>query len=235
MRKWMIAAALLAASFSDSQAQGVELSYGLKGGYGRSTMRAPRRADITNVSGYYTFNSEFYLDIAFTEHFSIQPGLGVTGRGAKINVLQEEASTTTTFYKYQSNPIYLELPVNFIAKIPIGDIFDKCNVILGGGPYVAYGIAGKQKVSGKFLGKSFSSEDNITFSNDDQPVNSNNFYGEFKKFDFGLNAIAGLEYHWLTLNVGYAYGAVNINPGANLSPIDRVKNRSWYASVGVKF
>lgn len=233
MRKWMIAAALLAAGTLDVQAQ--EISFGLKGGYGRSIVRAPRRADVTNVSAIYTFNSLFYVDIALTDRFSIQPGLGVTGRGAKIDVLTEENTPLTTFSKYKSNPIYLELPVNFVAKIPVGDIFDKCNIILGGGPYVAYGIAGKQKVEGKFLGKSFSNENNLSFSNEDQPVNSENFYGDFKKFDFGLNAIAGIEYHWATFNFGYSYGTVNVNPGANLTPIDRMKNRSWYASIGVKF
>lgn len=233
MRKWMIAAALFAAGTVDVQAQ--EVSFGLKGGYGRSIVRAPRRADITNVSAIYTFNSLFYVDIALTDRFSIQPGLGITGRGAKIDVLTAENTPLTTYSKYKSNPIYLELPVNFVAKIPVGDIFDKCNIILGGGPYVAYGVAGKQKVEGKFLGKSFSVDNNLTFSNDDQPVNSENFYGEFKKFDFGLNAIAGIEYHWATFNFGYSYGTVNVNPGANLTPIDRIKNRSWYASIGVKF
>lgn len=229
----MIAAALFAAGTVDVQAQ--EVSFGLKGGYGRSIVRAPRRADITNVSAIYTFNSLFYVDIALTDRFSIQPGLGITGRGAKIDVLTAENTPLTTYSKYKSNPIYLELPVNFVAKIPVGDIFDKCNIILGGGPYVAYGVAGKQKVEGKFLGKSFSVDNNLTFSNDDQPVNSENFYGEFKKFDFGLNAIAGIEYHWATFNFGYSYGTVNVNPGANLTPIDRIKNRSWYASIGVKF
>lgn len=233
MRKWMIAAAFFATTVTNVQAQ--EISFGVKGGYGRSIVRAPRRADITNVSAIYTFNSQFYVDIALTDGFSIQPGLGITGRGAKINVLTEENTPLTTFSKYKSNPIYLELPVNFVAKIPIGDIFDKCNVILGGGPYVAYGVSGKEKVEGKFLGKTFSRSENITFSNDDQPVNSENFYGEFKQFDFGLNAIAGIEYHWGTFNFGYTYGAVNINPGANLTPTDRMKNRSWYASIGVKF
>jgi hypothetical protein len=37
----------------------------------------------------------------------------------------------------------------------------------GAGPYLAIGIAGKNKTEGKFLGTSFSSEDNIVWSDDD--------------------------------------------------------------------
>jgi hypothetical protein len=172
------------------------------------------------------------MDIPLSTGFSIQPGLAVNGKGAKIDVWDKTGGTYT---RYKSNPIYLELPVNFLGKMAIGDIFTKCNFIFGGGPFVSYGVSGKQTVEGKFLGKSFSSEDNITFSNDDQPVNSRNFYGEFKQFDFGLNALVGIEYHWATFNVNYSYGVVNVNPGANLTPIDRMKNRVLSASVGVRF
>jgi hypothetical protein len=129
----------------------------------------------------------------------------------------------------------LELPVNAVAKIPVGDIFDKCNIILGGGPYVALGVSGKNNITGKKIGIAYSAEENISFSNKDQSVNSTNYYGEFKKYDFGLNALAGIEYHWATFNINYAYGLVNVNPGANLTAIDRMKNRVWSFMLGVRF
>lgn len=232
MNKIIISASLLAAMLFGNKTEAQELSYGIKAGYGKAVVRAPKRSDIYNIGSIYTFNVTAYLDIPLSDGFSIQPGLAVNGKGGKINVYDQKSKT---FTNYESNPIYLELPVNAIAKIALGDIFDKCNIILGGGPFVSYGIAGKQKVNGKVLGASFSSEDNITFSNDDQPVNSRNFYGEFKKYDFGLNALAGIEYHWATFNVSYSYGLVNVNPGANLTSTDRLKNRVLSASVGVRF
>ncbi len=236
MNKFFVSATLFASLFFGNNAQAqyddMEVSYGVKAGYGFSTLRTPRRADVTKVDGMWTFNFTTYMDIPVTEGFSIQPGLAVNGKGATINVLPKNEFTNT---EYKSNPVYLELPVNFVGKIALGDIFDKCNIIFGGGPYVSYGIAGKQQVNGKLLGSNFSSEDNIIFSNDDQPVNSTNFYGQFKKYDFGLNALAGIEYHWATFNINYSYGAVNVNPGANLTPTDRMKNRVLSASIGVRF
>lgn len=232
MNKIIISVSLLAAMLCGNKTSAQEVSYGIKAGYGKATVRAPKRSDVTDVSGIYTFNATAYLDIAFSDRFSLQPGLAVNGKGATIMVLPRSSATYT---EYKSNPIYLELPVNAVAKIPIGDIFDKCNIILGGGPYVSYGVSGKQKVNGKILGSAFSSDDNITFNNDDKKVNSRNFYGTFKQYDFGLNVLAGIEYHWATFNLNYSYGVVNVNPGANLTAIDRMKNRVFSASIGVRF
>lgn len=232
MNKLLISATVLAAMLFGNKTQAQEISYGVKAGYSLSSLRAPKRSDIYDVSRMGNYNFGTYIDIAFTEGFSLQTGLAVNGKGATVLVGDR---TSKTWTEYKCNPYYLEIPVNAIAKIPIGDIFTKCNIILGGGPYFAMGISGKNKITGKILGAAFTEDQNITYSNDDQPVNSTNFYGEFKTFDFGLNALAGIEYHWATFNINYSYGAVNINPGANLTPIDRVKNRVLSASIGVRF
>lgn len=232
MKKIITSAALLAAMMFGIDSQAQEISYGAKAGYGFANLRTPKRADISNVSKIRTYHVATYIDLAFTEGFSLQTGLSVVGKGANIMVGD---NTSGTYAEYRTNPYYLELPVNAVAKIQLGDIFDKCNIILGGGPYVAMGVGGKNKINGKVLNKKFATEDNILFSNDDQPVNSTNYYGEIKNYDFGLNALAGIEYHWATFNITYSYGAVNVNPGANLSPTDRMKNRTLSASIGVKF
>jgi hypothetical protein len=232
MKKTLIGAAVLAAMLFGKDTQAQEITYGVKAGYSIATVRAPKRSDIFGVNQIGTYNFASYIDLALSDGFSFQTGLSVNGKGTNLTIGDRKSKTWT---EYNSNPYYLELPVNAVAKIAIGDIFDKCNIILGGGPYVAMGIAGKNKINGKKLGIAFESEDNLLYSNDDQPVNSNNFYGEFKNFDFGLNALAGIEYHWATFNINYQYGAVNVNPGANLSPIDRMKNRVWSASFGIRF
>lgn len=231
MKKMIISATLLAAMLFGNESQAQEITYGVKIGYSIANVRAPKRLDIYDIHQIGTYNFASYIDFAFTEGFSLQTGLSVNGKGTKLTVGDRDSKTWT---EYKSNPYYLELPANAIAKIAIGDIFDKCNIILGGGPYVAMGVGGKNKINGQLLSKKFESTDNIMFSNDDQPVNSTNFYGEFKNFDFGLNALAGIEYHWATFNINYQYGLVNVNPGANLSPTDRMKNRVWSASIGVR-
>ncbi|MES2477578.1 MAG: outer membrane beta-barrel protein [Bacteroidota bacterium] len=232
MKNILISAAVLGAMLFGNETQAQEITYGVKAGYSFANVRAPKRLDIYDVRQIGTYNFSAYIDLPFSEGFSLQTGLSINGKGTKLTVGDREGKTWT---EYNSNPYYLELPANAVAKIAIGDIFDKCNVILGGGPYVAMGVSGKNKINGKTLGVAYDSEDNIMFSNDDQAVNSRNFYGEFKNFDFGLNALAGIEYHWATFNLNYSYGMVNVNPGANLSAIDRMKNRTWSASIGVRF
>jgi hypothetical protein len=232
MKKIIISATLLAAMLFGNESQAQEITYGVKVGYSIANVRAPKRSDIYDIHQIGSYNFASYIDLAFTEGFSLQTGLSVNGKGTKLTVGDR---TSKTWTEYKSNPYYLELPANAVAKIAIGDIFDKCNIILGGGPYVAMGVGGKSNANGQLLGKKFETTDNITFSNDDQPVNSTNFYGEFKNFDFGLNALAGIEYHWATFNINYQYDVVNVNPGANLSPTDRMKNRVWSASIGVRF
>jgi hypothetical protein len=232
MKKIFISVSILGAMLLGTTANAQEISYGIKGGYNFANVRATKKADITNNVRIGSFVVSTYLDINFSEHFSLQTGLAVNGKGSTITVGNTNTSTWT---EYKSNPIYLELPVNAVAKIPVGDIFDKCNIILGGGPYVALGVSGKNNITGKKIGIAYSAEENISFSNKDQSVNSTNYYGEFKKYDFGLNALAGIEYHWATFNINYAYGLVNVNPGANLTAIDRMKNRVWSFMLGVRF
>ncbi len=232
MKKIILGTTVILSFLIADQSTAQELKYGFKAGFNASRVRAPKRADISETSQIGSFNTQAYLDIPLSEGFAFQAGLGVSGKGANILVGNKLNATWT---QYRCNPIYLELPVNAVAKIQLGDIFDECHIILGGGPYVAMGISGKVNEEGKTLGINQSSDYNMAFTNADKPVNSQNFYGKFKNFDFGLNALAGIEYHKLTFNVNYGYGLVNVNPGANLSPIDRVKNRVWSASVGVRF
>jgi hypothetical protein len=231
MKKIIIGASVLGAMLMGHTTQAQELTYGLKAGYTVSNVHAQKKSDITETKSMSSFNVAAYVDINFTDHFSLQTGLSVIGKGSSIAVGQRNDFTWT---EYNSNPIYLELPINAVAKIPLGNIYDRCNIILGGGPYVAMGVAGKNRMNGNYLGRSFSTTENLNFSNDDQPVNSTNYYGEFKKFDVGINALAGIEYHWFTFNLNYGYGVVNVNPGANLTQIDRFKNRTFSASVGVR-
>ncbi len=233
MKKLFIAFTLFASTFTLNSSKAQELSYGLKVGYGLAHVRATNTLDIYDTKQVKTFNVNAYVDIPLGEQFSFQTGLGVIGKGAKITVGNNKFSTT--WADYETTPYYLELPFNAVAKVPVGDIFDKCNFIFGMGPYVGMGIGGKNKVKGAAMSTSINTEENIIFTDADKPLSSPNFYGKYKNFDFGLNALVGLEYHWFTFNVNYQYGAINVNPGANLSAVDRVKHRVWSAAIGVKF
>ena len=91
--------------------------------------------------------------------------------------------------------MYVELPVNLIVKIPLGDANDaeQSKLFFGAGPYIAMGVGGKNKVEGKIAGVSFSDEESIDFSNDDPTTGAEEGtgFGIMRRFDYGLNATAG--------------------------------------------
>src|SRR6185295_177476 len=92
---------------------------------------------------------------------SIQPGIFFTTKGSKT---QSGSTSDPNYFKATTNPMYVEIPVNLVFKAPVGE---QSKFFVGAGPYIAIGVAGKNKVEGKVLGVSFSREKSIEWSNDD--------------------------------------------------------------------
>jgi hypothetical protein len=109
-------------------------------------------------------------------------------------------------------------------------------IFAGAGPYAAYGLGGKNKIEGSFLGAGFSDEDDIDYSNDNPRTGNNGsrYQGSLKRFDFGVNLLAGVEINHVMFNVGYGYGLVNIRPGSD-NDNGRYRNRVASASIGFLF
>ena len=102
----------------------------------------------------------------------------------------------------------------------------------GAGPYVAMGIGGKFKAEGLF---DFSSD--IQFSDDDPLTSDEEGAGAFivRRFDYGLNAIAGIEASNLVLSAGYGLGLAKVQSGSNSSSDQNNKHRVFSLSLGFKF
>lgn len=99
------------------------------------------------------------------------------------------------------------------------------------------GIAGKNKVDGKLLGTSFSSEENIKWSNDDPSTlgyEEGAGYGIMKRFDYGLNALAGIETRGAVFTFNYGLGLAKLQSGSNSSADDKNKHRVLSFTVGLK-
>src|SRR5699024_2921308 len=120
-------------------------------------------------------------------------------------------------FELTQNTMWLEVPVNLVGKIEAG----MGNVFLGAGPYVAFGLSGKNKLSTSSNG---SFEDEFKFGKDNT----------LKNTDFGINFTAGYEFdNGLQIHGGYGLGLTNI-VGKNLEPVTGdVKNRVW--SIGIGF
>lgn len=186
--------------------------------------------DIDENKMLASFQAGFSGDIFITKHFFFQPGIYFTGKGSKT---QSGNTTDATYYRATSNPYYIEIPANFVFKtdpLPV-------KFFAGAGPYIAMGIAGKNKVDGKFLGTSFHSEENIKWSNDD-PATLNYEegagYGIMKRFDYGANIIAGIETKSALFSVNYGLGLAKLQSGSNSSADDKNKHRVLSLVIGFK-
>jgi len=118
-----------------------------------------------------------------------------------------------------------------------GPIGGDAKFFAGAGPYLAIGIAGKNKTEGKFLGTSFSSEKDIEWSDDDPTTldyEEGAGFGIMKRFDYGLNGTAGFETKNIVLSVNYGLGLAKLQSGSNSSEDDKNKHRVLSFTIGFK-
>ncbi|MBL7732466.1 MAG: PorT family protein [Chitinophagaceae bacterium] len=184
--------------------------------------------DENNVLGSFQLGVTGNIKILPMLYF--QPGIIFTGKGSKT---QSGNTTDPTYYRASSNPRYIEVPVNFVLKTPTGPV----KLFAGAGPYIAVGVSGKNKVEGKFLGAAFSSEKDIRWSDDDPSTlgyEEGAGYGIMKRFDYGLNALAGIELTRLVLAVGYGHGLAKLQSGSGSGSDDQNKHRVFSVTVGLR-
>jgi hypothetical protein len=162
--------------------------------------------------------------------FAIQSGLVFTGKGTKT---QSGNEGDANWYRATTNPYYLEVPVNFVFKTATGPV----KFFAGAGPYLAIGIAGKNKTRGSFAGVAFSSDKSIDWSNDD-PTTLNEDegagFGIMKRFDYGLNGLVGIETQNLTFSANYGLGLAKLQSGSNSGADNNNKHRVFSLTVGFK-
>ncbi|MEO7924208.1 MAG: porin family protein [Chitinophagaceae bacterium] len=218
--KWLAAALLLS---------GVVEAQILKGGINLANVTITNDGDIDDNKVLTSFQVGFTGNIKVLPMLYFQPGILFSGKGSKT---ESGETTDPTYFRATSNPYYIEIPANFVFKSP-GPI----RFFAGAGPYIAVGIAGKNKVDGKFLGTSFHSEENIEWSNDDPSTldyEEGAGYGIMKRFDYGFNGTAGIETANIVLAVNYGLGLAKLQSGSNSSADDKNKHRVLSFTVGIK-
>lgn len=181
-----------------------QVSLGIKGGVNMSNVYGD---DVEGSDAKIGFHAGLAADYNFAPEMAIQTGLFLTTKGFEFNeeVLDFSADAS-------ANLIYLQVPVHFAYKV---DVTPGTRIVFHGGPYVAYGIAGKTK--GAF---GEVSEETDSFGNDG-----------FERFDTGLGIGVGAELGPLLLDIGWDMGLINISPFDN----GDIKNQNAYLSIGYRF
>ena len=203
----------------------------LKGGLNLANVSTTDDGHIDKAHNLASFHIGLIGSIPLGEVVALQPGVLFTGKGTKS---QSGQPGDTYYYKATSNPFYIEVPLNLVFKLPLSP--GNSSIFFGAGPYAAIGIAGKNKTEGNAGPVAFKKNDAIQFSNDD-PSTFNEQEGAglgiMRRFDFGLNAVAGLELDKVLLSVNYGYGLTKINSVAN-DDDDKNKHRVLGFSIGFK-
>lgn len=202
----------------------------LKVGLNLANVSITNDGDIDKAKMLTSFQVGLTGNIKIAPFLYFQPGILFTGKGSKT---QSGEVTDPTYFRATSNPYYVEIPANFVFKTPTGPI----KFFAGAGPYIAIGVAGKNTTDGKFLGVAFHSEKAIAWSNDDPSTldyEEGSGYGILKRFDYGLNGLAGIETKKLVLSVNYGLGLAKLQSGSNSSADDKNKHRVLSFTVGIK-
>jgi len=193
-------------------AQGQPLGFGLKAGVNFPKYHWSGTNSDVETKSATNFHVTAFLDAPITtDWFYIQPGVSLQGKGAKF--------IDTDNLEATQNTMWIEVPVNLVAKFPVQDAG---SFFLGAGPYVAFGISGKNKYEG-----AWTTTREFEFDKD----------GTLKGTDFGLNFIGGFQMaNGLMIHGGYGLGLTDLRGSNNeFFPDNKLTNRVWTVGLGFAF
>ncbi|MGO3108137.1 porin family protein [Sphingobacterium sp. JB170] len=170
------------------------------------------------------------VDIPIATDFYIQPAALYSGKGFK----QDGGWLASSDSEFKATASYVEVPVNVLYKPQIGN----GNLIVGAGPYVAYGTGGKweadqgQVAIGDIM---IEPHGDVIFKNDVADGEFGNYlYG--KPWDFGVNFLAGYEFlRKFSVQFNAQFGVSNLRPDVGeAKPDGKLRNTVYGISVGYK-
>ena len=200
-------------------------SFGLRGGAGMQNINGKDLSgDPLKLSMVPGFNAGVVLGIPIAPDFYFQPGLLFTTKGAKS---KDKFLGMDMAVEY--NLSYIELPLNLLYKPVLGS----GHLLLGFGPYVAYGIGGKAK----FTINSNTTTEDIVFAKEYQSLDPL-AWKHFKPLDFGGNLFFGYELsNGLSVQINTQLGMAKINADNTSYPDAKTlfKNTGFGLSLGYQF
>ncbi|MBW8330974.1 MAG: PorT family protein [Prolixibacteraceae bacterium] len=209
----------LSASFAIAQEPG-KMSFGILGGVNFQNLNGKfSSGDKLENDMLMGFHGGVNVQIPIAPEFYFQPGVMYAIKGAKSTPFDGNYYTKTTKINY------IEVPLNLVYKGALGNGF----VMLGFGPYVAYGIGGKVETE---VG-SVTVEKDIEFKNEAGLTE----YPVYKAFDAGANIFVGFEMaSGIFLQLDTQFGMLNINPDRGTADDKSAsKNTGFGLSLGYRF
>lgn len=197
------------------------VKFGAKAGINFASIGAYNNPNIS------TYQSKNYTNIRLGQvteigwqRFAIQTGLILDGKGGIDTYINPETSTNR---RKNTRLYYLEIPVNFLYKVPTkaGTLF------LGSGPYAAYGIAGNYSLSGIIFDSPIDGNNSVSFGNGEN--------NDYKRTDYGMNLRAEIRLlHGIGFELNYEYGLKNIATPSVYDDVN-IKTRNKVFGIAVSY
>jgi len=198
-----------------------QISVGVQGGVNFQNLNGKSAdGDALENTMIPGFNAGLNIQIPVAPEFYFQPGILYSTKGA-----QHQGTLLTTTTKLS----YIELPLNFVYKGSLGSGF----VLLGVGPYVAYGINGKVITEGG----SVSLDSPVKFQNNVE-LGDSPLVPYYKALDAGGNIFIGYELAGgIFAQLNAQLGMLDIHPEYAISINDKsvIKNTGFGVSLGYRF
>lgn len=209
-----------------------QIGFGLLGGVNFQNINGKESNGDKLSNGLLVgFHAGVNVNIPLVENFYIQPGLLFSVKGARNNLFEMPVKASGDNYTTTTKINYVEIPLNFLYRPQVGNGY----VLLGFGPYVAFGIGGSQK----FESGNLTNDQKITFQNEISLVefiDINNAY--FRRLDAGANIFFGYEMPMgVFLQLNAQLGLLKINPVHSWDSGDETayKNTGYGLSIGYRF
>lgn len=164
-------------------------------------------------------NASFYIgatvDIPLGKNIAFQPGFSIVGKGTEASYFSNNTASG------KINLLYFEIPANAVAYIPVG----KQKIFFGVGPYLGIALSGTAKYQ-------YVINDDVV-----KPDKQNIKFGpdkDFKRFDFGGNALVGFQFsNKLNIQGGVSASASKISNSRDVYL--NAKNLVYSVGLGFTF
>ncbi len=137
-----------------------QVRVGVKGGWNIANVTNTNSGGTDNSRALNSFHVGAIADFPLSEIISSSR---VCSTPARVQKLKAAEPGDVAYFKSTTNPQYIEIPVNFVGKIPVGQ---NTKLFLGVGPYAAFGVAGKNKYESTVAGVHSNGESNIKWDDD---------------------------------------------------------------------
>jgi hypothetical protein len=223
--KFLTLSAILILSSVAMQAQ-----FGILGGVNFQNINGKNSSGDKLSNGLMIgFHAGLNYNIPVSTNFYLQPGLIYTVKGA-YNEFYNSPLKAAGDYSTTTRISYIEMPLNLLFRPQVGNGY----ILLGFGPYVAYGISGKETTQLN----SVSIERPVEFENSVGVLTALDGNAYYRPFDAGANILFGYEsMKGMFLQLNAQLGLLKINPEYAWMSDDQTAymNTGFGLSLGFRF